>query len=165
MGRVKLIGAPLLSLALAAACAEPTLGTESSELSTAVRHERYGLIRDSSAEMGLYNAALIAMPAISETNLAHCQSEATYACMGPASPSCNGGPIIAGAGDGACSLMQGGLGMFQFDAGTYADTVAAYGETILTIEGNTAQAVDFVVEREQQSIAGITDWLAAVGWN
>jgi hypothetical protein len=149
---------------LVAACAEPKLGSETSELTAAVRHERYGLIRDAAAEMGLYNAALMAGIAISETNLAHCQSEATYACQGPASPSCGGGPIIAGAADGPCSDMQGGLGMFQFDAGTYAQTLATYGDSILTIEGNTAQAVSFVVERAQQSVMGVDDWLGAVAW-
>ena len=153
-----------LALLLAGACADPTLGTDRAELTTEVRHERYRLIRDAAAEMGLYNAALMAGIAISETNLAHCQSEATYACQGPASPSCDGGPIIAGAADGPCADMQGGLGMFQFDAGTYAQTVAAYGDSILTIEGNTAQAVSFVVERAQQSVTGIEDWLGAVGW-
>jgi hypothetical protein len=152
------------ALLFATACAEPTLATEELELSADVRHERYGLIRDSSAEMGLYNAALMAGIATSETALAHCQSEATYACQGPASPSCNDGPIIAGAADGPCSDMQGGLGMFQFDAGTYAQTVATYGPSILTIEGNTAQAVNFVVERAKQSVMGIDDWLAAVAW-
>ena len=146
------------------ACAEPTLSTETAELTAEVRHERFALIRDAAAEMGLYNAALVAGIAISETNLAHCQSEATYACQGPASPSCGGGPIIAGAADGPCGDMQGGLGMFQFDAGTYADTLASYGDSILTIEGNAAQAVSFVADRVQQSVMGADDWLGAVGW-
>jgi len=88
-----------LIVVVVAACAEPKLAEQTSEISATVRHERYGLIRDSSAEMGLYNAALMAGIATSETALAHCQSEATYACMGPASPSCNGGPVIAGAAD------------------------------------------------------------------
>jgi hypothetical protein len=152
------------ALLVATACADPTLGTETSEITAAVRHERYALIRDSAAEMGLYNAALMAGIATSETALAHCQSEATYACMGPASPSCGGGPIIAGSADGPCSAMQGGLGMFQFDAGTYAETLATYGDSILTIEGNTAQAVSFVVDRAEQDISGVDDWLTAVGW-
>jgi uncharacterized protein (TIGR03382 family) len=151
-------------LCLGTACAEPTLGTDTAELTEAVRHRRYELIRDSAAEMGLYNAALMAGIAISETALAHCQSEATYACKGPASPSCDGGPIIAGAADGPCADEQGGLGMFQFDAGTYAQTLATYGDSILTIEGNTAQAVSFVAVRVQQNIAGVDDWLGAVGW-
>jgi hypothetical protein len=162
MAVVRLV-AGLLVVIASAACAEPTLATESSELTTAVRHERYGLIRDSAAEMGLYNAALMAGIATSETALAHCQSEATYACQGPASSSCNGGPIIAGAADGPCSDMQGGLGMFQFDAGTYAQTLATYGDSILTIEGNTAQAVSFVEERVEQTIK-LDGWLAAIGW-
>ncbi len=155
------LAAVLLALT---ACAEPELATSESELSEAVRHERFGLIRDAAAEMGLYNAPLLAGIAISETSLAHCQSEATYACKGPASSSCGGGPIIAGAADGPCSDMQGGLGMFQFDAGTYAQTVAMYGDSILTIEGNTAQAVNFVVVRAVMDITQAQDWLTAVGW-
>ena len=147
-----------------AACAAEPVGVETVELSTAVKQERYTLIRDSAAEMGVHNAALLAGIAISETNLAHCQSEATYACKGPASPSCGGGPIIAGAADGPCSAMQGGLGMFQFDAGTYADTLAAYGDSILTVEGNTAQAVSFVVDKVILDIAGVNDWMAATAW-
>lgn len=149
-----------------AACAdsEPELATREVALTDAVRHERYRLIRDAAAEMGLYNAQLLAGIAISETQLAHCQSEATYACKGPASPSCNGGPIIAGSADGACSLMQGGLGMFQFDSGTYAQTLATYGDSILTIEGNTAQAVNFVVVRAIMDITGANDWMSAVAW-
>ncbi|HEY5951308.1 MAG TPA: hypothetical protein VIV40_37705 [Kofleriaceae bacterium] len=161
---MRLIAGLSFVAAVAACTDEPMLDEQASELTAAVRHERYGLIRDSAAEMGLYNAALMAGIAISETGLAHCQSEATYACQGPASPSCNGGPIIAGAADGPCADMQGGLGMFQFDAGTYAQTVAAYGDSILTIAGNTAQAVNFVVTRAQTSIMGIDDWMAAVGW-
>lgn len=150
-------------LVLLAACTAPTTNTEESPITTEVRHQRFGLIRDSAAEMGLYNAPLLAGVAISETNLAHCQSEATYACQGPASPSCGGGPIIAGAADGPCNLMQGGLGMFQFDAGTYTDTVNTYGDSILTIEGNTAQAVNFVAVRAIQD-KHATDWMSAVGW-
>ncbi|HUS31538.1 MAG TPA: hypothetical protein VMZ53_23695 [Kofleriaceae bacterium] len=151
-----------LLVATLAACA-PATSTDEAAITTAVRHERFGLIRDSAAEMGLYNASLLAGVAISETNLAHCQSEATFACMGPASPSCNGGPVIAGAADGPCSAMQGGLGMFQFDSGTYQDTINTYGDSILTIEGNTAQAVNFVEVRAIQD-KHATDWLSAMDW-
>lgn len=150
-------------LVLLAGCGLGT-ATGEQELSAEVTTQRYTLIRDSAAEMGMYNGALLAGIAISETNLAHCQSEATYACPGPASPSCAGGPIIAGAADGPCSVQQGGLGMFQFDAGTYAQTVAAYGPSILTVEGNTAQAVSFVVDKVELDIANINDWLAATRW-
>jgi uncharacterized protein (TIGR03382 family) len=154
-----------LALVLLVACAEPTSeSTIEADLTAAVKQERLQLIRDSAAEMGVTNAALMGGIAVSETGLAHCQSEATYACKGPASPSCGGGPIIAGSADGPCSDQQGGLGMFQFDSGTYAQTLATYGDSILTVEGNTAQAVSFVVDRLIQSVDGVTDWTSAVAY-
>jgi len=143
-------------LGLVAACADPPAPPSA-------RRERLALIRDTAEEMGIHNAALIAGIAVSETNLAHCWSEATYACMGPASPSC-GGPVIAGSADGPCSAMQGGLGLFQFDAGTWADTLASYGDAILTVEGNTAQAVSFVIDQVMAGVPGAADWLVAAGW-
>jgi hypothetical protein len=144
------------------ACAADA-GTSPGGLSAMLRHDRLAVIRDTSAQMGLYNAALLGGIAVSETNLAHCWSEATYACKGPDSPSC-GGPIIAGSADGPCAAMQGGLGMFQFDAGTWADTIARYGDAILTVSGNTAQAVSFVVDQVAREVPGVTGWLAAVDW-
>jgi hypothetical protein len=125
--------------------------------------ERLALIRDTAAQMGVHNAALIAGIAVSETQLAHCWSEATYACMGPDTAAC-GGPIIAGSADGPCAAMQGGLGLFQLDAGTWADTLARYGDAILTVEGNTAQAVAFVIGAVMRDAPGATDWLAAASW-
>jgi hypothetical protein len=148
----------LVLLVLLGACAADPGG-----LPAQVRHERLVLIRDTAAGMGLYNAALLGGIAVSETHLAHCWSEATYACQGPDSPSC-GGPIIAGSADGPCAAMQGGLGMFQFDAGTWAETVATYGDAILTTSGNTAQAVSFVVDQVTRDVPGVTDWLDAVAW-
>lgn len=155
-----------ISLLALGACATEELPTAevAQDLTAAQRMERAALIRDAAAEMGVHNAALLGGIAISETGFAHCWSEATYACKGPASSSCGGGPIIAGSADGPCADQQGGLGMFQFDAGTYAQTVSTYGPTILTVEGNTAQAVEFVIERMQQSIAGVDDWMGATGW-
>ena len=147
-----------LAIVAVAACAGPPTA------SVDVKTQRYTLIRDTAAQMGMYNASLLAGIAISETNLAHCQSEATYACQGPASSSCGGGPIIAGAADGPCADMQGGLGMFQFDAGTYADTVHTYGPQILTVEGNTAQAVSFVADKVILDVNGVNDWLGAMAW-
>lgn len=147
---------------LAGACVEPTAeSTTEQELSAAVRRERATLIRDAAAEMGMFNAALLGGIAVSETGLAHCFSEVSFGCPGPDSPSC-GGPIIAGGADGPCSDMQGGLGMFQFDSGTYAQTIATYGPTILTVEGNTAQAVNFVVTRLAQDIASVSSWGTAM---
>jgi hypothetical protein len=148
-----------------AACAGPPTSSVRQGLSTATKTERYMLIRDSAAGMGQYNAALLAGIAISETGLAHCYDEApSFSCPGPASPSCSGNPVIAGGADGPCSLMQGGLGMFQFDAGTYTDTLNTYGDKILTVEGNSAQAVWFVTDKVEMDIAGITDWLSAMAW-
>jgi hypothetical protein len=148
------------ALVLLCACAADPGG---GGVSAQVKHERLALIRDTAAGMGLYNAALLGGIAVSETHLAHCWSEATYACQGPASPSC-GGPIIAGSADGPCAAMQGGLGMFQFDAGTWAETVATYGDAILTVSGNTAQAVSFVVDKVTLDVPGVAGWLAAVDW-
>ncbi|HEY4183389.1 MAG TPA: hypothetical protein VGM90_41480 [Kofleriaceae bacterium] len=154
-----------LVLACVAGCAEPTLSdVEQFSVSAQVKQERAALIRDTAAEMGLYNAALLGGVAESETGFAHCWSEAQFACMGPASSSCNGGPVIAGAADGPCTDMQGGLGMFQFDAGTYAQTIATYTDSILTVEGNTAQAVSFFVDKAELDIPGVTDWMSAVAW-
>jgi hypothetical protein len=146
-----------------AACASPT-GTTQQALSDDVRHQRLGVIRDQAAQMGVYNAALLGGIATSETGLAHCNSEVGFGCPGPASPSCNGDPILAGGADGPCADMQGGLGMFQFDAGTYADTLVTYGDSVLTIEGNSAFAVSFVIAKVEQDIAGAGDWLSAADW-
>jgi hypothetical protein len=146
---------------LLAGCTAPGSGQA---LSAATRQDHLTTIRDISAQMGVYNAALLGGIAVSETGLAHCWSEATWACQGPASASCSDGPVIAGAADGPCADMQGGLGMFQFDAGTYDQTLAAYGNDILTVEGNTAQAVAFVVAKVNQDVAGTGDWMSATGW-
>jgi MYXO-CTERM domain-containing protein len=152
----------------ALACQAPGAGPEvkSTEhaLSAETRLARVTAIRDVAAGMGLMNGPLLAGIAQSETNMAHCWSEATWACQGPSSPSCEGGPVIAGAADGPCSAQQGGLGMYQFDAGTYADTLARDGEDILLLEGNIAKAVDFVLTRVTEEIAGAGTWETAIAW-
>jgi hypothetical protein len=104
---------------------------------------RYAAIRNAASARGMRNAYLLAGIANDETNLAHCWSEATWACQGPPSPDCGGGPVIAGAADGPCSIQQGGLGMFQFDAGTFSDTLARYGNDVLTIDGQIRNAIDY----------------------
>ncbi len=147
------------------ACAQPPEhGSVEQGLTTEVRHARLTTIRDTAADMGMYNAALLGGIAVSETQLAHCASEVGFGCPGPASPSCGGNPVIAGGADGPCSAMQGGLGMFQFDAGTYAQTLATYGDAVLTVEGNSALAVNFVVGRTELDIAGVTDWRSSTAW-
>jgi len=152
------------------ASAEPVSGHDPAwepgpvALTTAQRKARAEIIRDTAAAAGMTNAALLAGIGEVETNFAHCWSEATWACQGPASSSCNGGPVIAGAADGPCSSQQGGLGMFQFDAGTYAQTVATYGATIVTMQGNVDAVIPFLVTRAIQSVDGINTQAEALAW-
>lgn len=142
------------------------LQTIASELRPEARKERATLIKSAAAQKGLTNAVLLAGIADAETNFAHCWSEARWACQGPASSSCGGGPVIAGSADGPCSARQGGLGMFQFDAGTYDQTLAREGRRILTVEGNTQAAVDFIVHRVKISefIPGVDTEAQALEW-
>ena len=117
--------APLALLGLVA-CAEPATSVIETGLTAEERRLRLELIRDAAAEMGVHNAALLAGIAVSETNLAHCWSEATFACQGPPSPSCDGGPIIAGSADGPCAeppedhpQLQRSKPASQLDAGVH----------------------------------------------
>lgn len=128
------------------------------------REARLVVVRDQAAAQGVTNGALIGGIAVSESQVAHCWADARYACQGPASPSCGGGPIIAGSADGPCGDRQGGLGMFQLDAGTWDDTIARYGEASLTIEGNTAEAVRFVIAQVMRDVPAATTPDAAVAW-
>ncbi len=138
----------LLLLLVLPACAvsetddDPPTTTESAELASKL--PRYTAIKNAAQARGLRNGFLLAGIANTETNLAHCWSEATWACQGPPSPDCGGGPVIAGAADGPCSIQQGGLGMFQFDAGTFQQTLQRYGNHVLTIDGQIAAAIDYV---------------------
>jgi len=133
-------------------------------LTSAQRRARAEIIRDSAAAKGMTNAALLAGIGEVETNFAHCWSEATWACQGPNSSSCGGGPVIAGAADGACSLQQGGLGMFQFDSGTYSQTIATYGPSIVTMQGNVDAVIPFLVTRAIQSVDGVDTQAEALAW-
>lgn len=156
------------SLAVLGACGpEATVPWESitSELSAAQRRVRAEAIRDTAAARGLTNGALLGGIGDAETGLAHCWSEATWACQGPSSPSC-GGPVIAGAGDGPCSLREGGLGLFQFDGGTFEQTLARDGQDVLLLEGNIAHVVDFVIAMVMRSqfIEGVDDEAAALAY-
>ncbi len=167
--------APLLTIAFAAlialvGCVEPLaeqdLTRKASTLTPSAQRQRAALIRDIAAQRGITNAGLIAGVALAETQLAHCWSELTWACKGPASASCGGGPVIAGAGDGPCWMEEGGLGMFQFDAGTYSQTLAREGRHILTLEGNIDAGLDFILEMIVASpyIPSVRDARQAVTW-
>lgn len=122
-------------------------------LTTSQKLPRYAQIRDALRTRGVTKAGyLFAGIANSETGLVMCWSEATWACKGPASADCNGGPVIAGSGDGPCAIQEGGLGLFQFDAGTFNQTLALYGSSVLTIDGQMGHAVDYVVDMVKNSI-------------
>ncbi len=122
-------------------------------LTAAEKEPRYERIRDALRTRGVKKSGyLFAGIANSETGLVMCWSEATWACKGPVSADCGGGPVIAGSGDGPCSLKEGGLGLFQFDAGTFNQTLAAYGSDVLTIDGQMGHAVDYVVGMVRDSI-------------
>lgn len=133
-------------------------------LTTAQRKARAEIIRDTAAGLGMTNAALLAGIGEVETNFAHCWSEATWACQGPASSSCNGGPVIAGSADGPCADQQGGLGMFQFDSGTYQQTINTYGANIVTMQGNVDAVVPFLVTRAIESVDGVHNQAEALAW-
>ncbi len=134
------------------------------QISPAVRMERARIIRDTAASLGMTNAVLLAGIGEVETNFSHCWSEATWACKGPNSSSCDGGPVIAGASDGPCSAQQGGLGLFQFDAGTFSDTISTYGPSIVTMSGNVGAVVPFLVTRAVQSVTGVNTEEEAIAW-
>jgi MYXO-CTERM domain-containing protein len=142
----------------------PTMEPGVVALTSAQRKERAEIIRDTAAAAGMTNAALLAGIGEVETNFAHCWSEATWACQGPASSSCGGGPVIAGSADGPCSYQQGGLGMFQFDSGTYSQTLSTYGPTIVTMQGNVDAVIPFLVTRAIQSVDGVNNAAEALAW-
>jgi uncharacterized protein (TIGR03382 family) len=165
--------AVLLSALFAVACfgpAEPpppeAFGSAESALSAAERRTRAGQIRDAAFANGITQGWLLAGIADAETRMSHCWSELTWACQGPSSPDCGGGPVVAGAGDGPCSIRQGGLGMFQFDAGTFEDTLAREGDRVLRIDGNVAAAVDFTTNMVIRSayVSGVSTRAQAVEW-
>ncbi len=163
----------LALLATLAACAPSTevpglesIGSQQSALTPAQRRARAAQIRDAASAAGMTQGWMLAGIAQAETGLAHCWSEATWACQGPNSPDCGGGPVIAGAGDGPCSLMQGGLGLFQFDGGTFDQTLARDGVEILRIDGNVTHAVEFVTDMVIRSefISGVSTAAEAIAW-
>lgn len=145
--------------------ADEDYGWVESRLSPAARRARAAQIRDAAYANGIQEGWLLAGIADAETGMSQCHSELTWACEGPYSADC-GGPVVAGSGDGPCAILQGGLGMFQFDAGTHAQTLAREGDRILSIAGNVAAGVDFVTAMVVRSvyISGVDNRDQAVAW-
>ena len=152
---------------LLVACTASSEETQTSDLSADQRLARETIVRDVAAQGGLHNGMLLAGIAEAEVHLAHCWAEATWACPGPASFDCGGGAVVAGSADGDCSLQRGGLGMFQFDSGTYADTLAVHGQGILGVGGSTSEALNFVVDmviRSAYTPTTVVDRPSALAW-
>ena len=125
---------------------------------------RMRLIKERASLAGLRNGAPLAGIALAETGLAHCWSEARWTCQGPYSSECDG-PVVAGAGDGPCWWREGGVGMFQFDAGVFEDTLQREGNGILSLAGNVDRAVDFVVRMlVNSSHVNVSDRNSAFRW-
>src|SRR5690554_7176416 len=101
--RLYLLGV-LIGLFGLSACDEAAEGTGieefniaryEAELTAAQRLQRYTMMRDSLRTRGIEGAGfLFGGIANSETNLAHCWDEATWACQGPNSVDCGGRPVI-----------------------------------------------------------------------
>ncbi|MEM7603889.1 MAG: putative metal-binding motif-containing protein [Myxococcota bacterium] len=147
-----LVSGALLLLGGACEAPPPPIEAHQAELNPDERRARLTQIRDAAAAAGMTQGWMLGGIANAETGLAHCWSEATWACQGPNSADCAGGPVIAGAGDGPCSIREGGLGLFQFDGGNFDETLARDGEAILTINGNVSRAVWFVTDMVRRSV-------------
>lgn len=132
---------------------EEAVAENASGVSVSDHFAKYAQIREAARSQGIANTGyLFAAIAYSETGVAHCWSEATWACPGPNSPDCGGGPVIAGKYDGECWEEKGGLGMFQFDAGYFSDTLRKYGDEVLVMDGQLKHAVAFVVNMVKISV-------------
>lgn len=131
--------------------ASPPIGAvdesaEGTPLSFAERQEVSAWIRDVAFAKGITNAVVIAGVANQETNLVHCYRDASWHCAGPHADSC-GGAVLAGSGDGPCNIRQGGLGMFQLDAGTHGQTVATYGAHVVELDGNIDAGIEIIIHK------------------
>ena len=138
-----------LMISLGSGCADQeVLSSDSSTFKLSSSQLRSNLLKlqERAALKGIYQIIPIAGVANAETGLTHCWSDAKWACQGPPSSSCGGGPVIAGAGDGACWRRQGGLGMFQLDGGTYDQTLDREGNRVLTLAGNIDAGISFIIE-------------------
>ena len=152
------IGTAVL-LACGGPISDQTVNSEGQEVSVALLQQRSDAIKAAHAgHPSIHNPLLFAGIAYVETKMAHCYSEYVSqvgaACAGPASASCGNGSVTAGYADGICANQQGGLGMFQFDEGTYSQTLAKWttsgywnGQTrdVLDLQGNIAASIDFVL--------------------
>ena len=150
---VVLLPALLGVATIAAACSSASPATDDraarvGDTAAALEVANATRVKEIASARGISNAVVVAGVAYAESRLTQCFSEYGGAkCAGPASTDCGGGAVLAGGNDGNCNLEQGGLGMFQFDSGTYSQTLAAYGTSILTVDGNIAAGIDYILKR------------------
>lgn len=138
-----------------------------SNLNARERRERAGQIRDIAASYGIREGSwLVAGVGDAETYLTQCQHNLTWACRGPVHADCGGRAVVAGSGDGPCSHQQGGLGIFQLDAGTYDQTLRREGRRILSIDGNIRAGIEFILDMVERSvyISGVSSRAQAAAW-
>ncbi|HEY5928148.1 MAG TPA: hypothetical protein VIV11_40955 [Kofleriaceae bacterium] len=154
--------------ALTACFDEPALDDETATLSAGAKRGVSDRIKAIAAQYGSANPLVFAGVPNHETGLVQCWADAPYHCQGPYSAYC-GGPVLAGSGDGACHLQRGGLGIYQFDAGTHAQTLAAYGHGILDLDGNVWSGVQTIITKVRHcpntpwfpNDAAVVAWLGA----
>ena len=95
-----------------------TTSAAAAPLTPAQRTERAAVIRDVAADNGISAGFLFAGIAEAETNLSHCWEELSWACQGPPSVDCGGGPVVAGAAG------RGGAGGGRAQRGLVASAAA-----------------------------------------
>lgn len=106
-------------------------------------------IKARSKARGLTNPLLFAGIAQHETNMTHCVADYyVQKCMQsadtPVSQSCHGGSVVIGNADASCD--DGGMGLFQLDAGKQADTVAKYGADVVELDGNIDDGIEHILD-------------------
>ncbi|HSR89262.1 MAG TPA: hypothetical protein VLK22_02565, partial [Candidatus Udaeobacter sp.] len=117
------------------------------------------LIKQRAAQKGITNFFLLALIAENETRISQCALDwSTNGCtnVGTTSecPASLGG-VLGGASDAPvngdyCINQQGGVGMFQLDKGTYAQTISGWANTspgydVMSTTGNIDAAIKFVI--------------------
>ena len=125
---------------------DETVAHEDDALTNAQKKPVCDHIKNVAKGHGVTNPLVFAGVPNHESGLVQCWKDATWACQGPHSSYC-GGPVIAGSGDGPCSHQQGGLGMYQLDAGTYAQTLASYGHDVVELDPQIAKGVDVIIQK------------------
>jgi len=161
--RITLIVIPMVLIACTDQADPTTHASLMDKTSLSTTRSTLAVINERASLREIHQVAILAGIANAETGLTHCWADATWSCQGPSSSSCRGGAIVAGAGDGPCWKRQGGLGLFQLDGGTYAQTLHREGSNILTLAGNIDAGIDFII-RMVKTAKRLRSDQAAIEW-